>query len=202
MPLARPLFTLTAATSVLLTLALCTLWSRSYDRSDKLTWTRDDGVQTLRSAQGRVVLGLYLASRPNPNTLAAAAATARPLRYERVEAASPDVELFSILVLCSDASTRLVQWNRAGFAWNQRRSRYDLIVHAVAPFWSLALSASLPALAWTTLRLRRSHLGRSLLRDREGHPHCPTCNYDLHATPHRCPECGATPVGASPHAAL
>jgi hypothetical protein len=42
-----------------------------------------------------------------------------------------------------------------------------------------------PAIVLLFLRPRhRAEIGA------DGHPHCPACGYDLHATPDRCPECG------------
>jgi hypothetical protein len=58
-----------------------------------------------------------------------------------------------------------------------------VIVEWDAPYWFLLLLCSLPAallLIAASRRRRRSGL-------------CPTCGYDLRATPGRCPECGTTP---------
>ena len=51
------------------------------------------------------------------------------------------------------------------------------------PHWSLALLCALLPTAW----LLRAHRARS------SHHRglCPTCAYDLRATPNQCPECGA-----------
>ena len=53
----------------------------------------------------------------------------------------------------------------------------------MVPHWMLALAAAVLPAFW--LRRHRRHLGR-LTRGL-----CPACGYDLRASPERCPECGA-----------
>jgi hypothetical protein len=53
----------------------------------------------------------------------------------------------------------------------------------ILPIWSLLLPLSVPpALLLLRVRRRKIRLRRGL---------CPTCGYDLRATPDKCPECGA-----------
>ena len=56
----------------------------------------------------------------------------------------------------------------------------------VLPFWLLAAAAAVQPTIWFA-RHRRSRIAASRI-DRQL---CPTCGYDLRATPQRCPECGA-----------
>jgi hypothetical protein len=183
----RPLINLAAAAALLLTIATCILWSRSYRSSEKITWMRDRGQSSLRSAQGHVVFHLYQADRSSrPGDL-------RGLQYTRDAANPATMELLGVFFLCSDASVRLVHWDRGGFAWTRRSSSNTLIVTAVAPFWSVALAAAAPPMGWATLRLR----SRRRARIRKNCGLCPTCGYDLRATPTRCPECGTIPATAA-----
>jgi len=59
----------------------------------------------------------------------------------------------------------------------------------VIGFWTLEIPFAIPPIAWVLIRLVRWEKARS--RTRIGR--CPTCNYDLRATPDRCPECGTIP---------
>lgn len=67
-----------------------------------------------------------------------------------------------------------------GFQW---RPRWDLSQqHAggvVIPLWTAALPMAAVSAWLTTTRRRRLNRRR-----------CPVCNYDVSATPDRCPECG------------
>jgi len=74
-------------------------------------------------------------------------------------------------------------WGRLGFDAHTTRSKNVVRYFLSLPFWFLcALSFPYP-LAHYLLALRRR------LR-RERHGKCPTCGYDLRASPDTCPECG------------
>jgi len=178
----RRLFNLVTGASLLLTAAIALLWWQSYTRSDKITWSQDHSLTTLRSAQGCAVLHLY---RPERSIRSG---DIRGLHYTQDLPTSAQLEMLGVFLLCSDSSVRLVHWNRAGFAWTHRQNNSNLIVTAVAPFWSLAGATSMFPLAWTGVRVRRR------LRPRKTNGLCPACGYDLRATPDRCPECGNIPA--------
>jgi hypothetical protein len=55
--------------------------------------------------------------------------------------------------------------------------------HLIVPHWLVAAGGGLPALLRIGVRRYRKRRHHSGL--------CPSCGYDLRATPDRCPECGA-----------
>ena len=79
--------------------------------------------------------------------------------------------------------------NWAGFGWTAGKLDNGYwYVEMNGPCWCLILVGSVvPCIAgWRRLRsARRARAGQ-----------CVRCGYDLRATPGRCPECGAQPIGA------
>ena len=85
-------------------------------------------------------------------------------------------------------------WNRLGFCHYRTgtgASFYDETEEGITlPAWLAALPLLIPPVLWSNAAWRKRR------RHRAGQ--CPTCGYDLRATPERCPECGtARPARAN-----
>jgi hypothetical protein len=96
------------------------------------------------------------------------------------------------------------QWESLGFAFKPRQ-RISCGVHSIGaswtqeevgltlPYWFLALVASLvPGLWIARFGVLLAQYWRGRRRRSAGL--CPSCGYDLRATPQRCPECGRMPA--------
>ena len=84
-----------------------------------------------------------------------------------------------------------VVWSHMGFTYGRIDNAMLAARIVIIPFWFLNLLFCLLPAIWLIKRLRRKPKALNL---------CPTCGYDLRATPHRCPECGtaaALPVAAN-----
>ena len=84
-------------------------------------------------------------------------------------------------------------WVRLGFRYSHSihdsSPPFPGFTETRVPHWLVVLvTAALPA-AWCWNRARR--------RRRAVAGRCPSCGYDLRATPDRCPECGAAPAAAT-----
>lgn len=177
----RRLLNFVAALSLVLCAASVAAWVRSQRGSDRLAWGRADGLRSVESARGHLVVDWVVDPRPGRS------ADFRGLRYTRGDALSP---INYLLFLCTDGAEtrRAAAW--AGFAWYERRNAGvgAARVRAVAPLWSVGAATAAPP-AWAAMglaaRLRRRRRVRS--------GRCAGCRYDLTGNVSGvCPECGAT----------
>lgn len=163
---------------LLICAAIIVLWVRSYWWTDQVRWISAGGSRSISTAQGNLTSSFFL-SGPTPYPIE----QRHGLRYEQED---PHRPFNYLMLLGGNTGDIYTSWKHAGFAWYTTRNppRGTLHGFAVVPFWSLlALSGILPmwlVLRFTLRRIRRRH--------QEGL--CPTCGYDLRATPRQCPECG------------
>jgi hypothetical protein len=71
------------------------------------------------------------------------------------------------------------------FENSAKPARIDYSMMAMAPGWIIAI-VLLPNVLWLSRNIRS--------RRRLAAGNCPTCGYDVRATPDRCPECGTIPT--------
>ena len=172
----RKLFNLATALSLMLLIALVIAWVAYFDvvrgfiRSSSNADARTSRVDWFVIARGKLVWSM---SRWDPSTAADRTST-RYNAYYKAEPADPTPmvawDAQSLHFLGFEVSRGI------GFYANNRWQ------HVAIPCWFLsAVLLALPAVhgRLSYVRRKRQRLGR-----------CPTCGYDLRATPGRCPECG------------
>jgi hypothetical protein len=143
----------------------------------------DPGMVVLAMSRSRPVI-----APPRPmNPRVAASAATRPIAARR---------MLTITQLDRVVPLRPVSngWGRFGFVFAPANFESSPTTQStyIVPWWALWLPALVPLTVYVAFAIRRSKRHR---RRRKGL--CPTCGYDLRATPTRCPECGWTRAGAS-----
>jgi hypothetical protein len=193
----RRLFAIASALSFILFLAVCLLWIRSHAAIDIVCVGRQDagGIRIEHFDWDRYPYGsgwpppkpawarLTVLSFSGKLRVAESSQLAEPTRRARISSWSSDDNIVPSFSYWHSVSPDI----RGGGAW--------LVRHVTARHWAVAvIFAALPAVHLATLLTRRI-----LTRKRRGHDLCPSCGYDLHATPGRCPECGQLPQQNNPH---
>jgi hypothetical protein len=188
----RILFAAAAAVSLLVCVATVGLWVRGFVVSDRLffqgfedegdrSYWRQDSIASGRGGIGinRIVQSgeRYAAHGPSYRASHEARYGSQPVR----RTTKPEYPNFHVGVGDEPVWGGFKHGAFAYFEAGHARPRVDAW-QVVVPLWAVVIPAAvLPVVwGWRWRRLRR--------RRRIGL--CPTCGYDLRATPDRCPECG------------
>ena len=171
----RRLFTLASAVSLVLCAAVCVLWVRSYWREDIVVHSTPDGELTAASYRGAVYFDTG--------------------RRQKLPATPPGIILR--VIDPEDNSPAPAEWGGLHYSrWVPVRVVADHALDAVPKSWVITSHwvfvcgfSALPAACL---------LKRITARRRRYSGLCPTCGYDLRATPDRCPECGTPAPKAVP----
>jgi hypothetical protein len=179
-----------AGVSLLLFLACGACWLLSYARTDYLTFTSPfHGPFMLLQSEGSIMFGDCWGYAP-PN---------RPFAFQHVSLRDDVVNLGTILEdkVLGTFGWRDVNWSptalrQAGFEYISARGDAFLARYGrwafVWPHWfPLVLTSIFPGIWWRRRHSRSGRYARGL---------CPSCGYDVRATPDRCPECGTERGGA------
>jgi hypothetical protein len=171
------------ALSALLCVATLALWARTMHRSGEILCIlndqvfRADGDWGAMSYHGEIV---FVAEIP-PRSSSQRWRRSWLIRFEHDDpAAAFDLDLGEMMVETIHESGNCV----AGFGGGPSINGWSGFVLMV-PHWALAVLFGIVPLSWGMSRWRARRRKKTGL--------CPSCGYDLRATPGRCPECGAVP---------
>ena len=171
----RRLLNLLTALSLLLFVAVAVLWVRSYCRYDHVKYVGSKWVYGVQSDRGLLIFNRYSVwndfARPGGagsgwyiESFGGAGGAPRPIHHY-------------------NAKRYPKPWYR--FKLHPPRLESRWYRDAAIPDWvACLLAAVLPARWVLSVRSQRRRLHAGL---------CPSCAYDLRATPGRCPECGVGP---------
>jgi hypothetical protein len=186
------LFNVLAGTSLLLCIGAVALWARSFGNNEHLDcrgtghtlsfWHGNGSLAAMfandgktKSPSGELPLGWVRWSDPSRSVITFII-NGRPMFPTRSGFAAGASKTIRLTPPLPSASFR---WRFGG----------RMLLLVFLPYWLLAiLFAAAPAF-WAI------SFAKSLRRTPAGF--CPTCGYDLRATPNRCPECGMTSSGTT-----
>jgi hypothetical protein len=178
----RHLFNFLTALSLLLCVAVCVLWVRSYFITDEFVRIRQRGLDhRIESGGGRLAWMEFDWRGIDRSFL-----EAPEFGAWHYLADDPATSLSSLLL--NDPGLRARWFSVAGFAvaGGVPSDPVEPSRAVAVPHWFVALVLAFgPGLEILHRLRRRTRLGL-----------CPRCGYDMRATPDRCPECGAQPGAA------
>jgi hypothetical protein len=192
----RRLFKVLAGMSLVLCVTMAALWARSSQATDCISfgWTSHTGsarLSVVRVAWIGGQIAFFRGEYPKAFVVAFHGGPYKPqilqsgLYFNTFTASRPmdfwfayEKQKNSFLVR-ADGTASLMSAKVPG---GLEITTFDIRI----PLWlPMLLAVMLPAhRSWNVIR---SHLRR------RAHGQCPTCGYDLRATPDRCPECGTVP---------
>ena len=177
----RRLLNLATALSLLLWAVTVLFWARSYFASDEVLWVNAPAARasasqwSVRSDTGELRVeaeDLWWPSADPTDPIRSRVLAARGLSYVRAAPGRPVPERgMGSAAMFGD------RWSYSG--GNTRFVGRSFVL----PYWLALVAASVVLTPFVWLRRRR--------RSRRDAGLCPSCGYDLRATPDRCPECGA-----------
>jgi hypothetical protein len=208
----RPILTTTATLSLLLAAAIAFLWPRTHHTKDSLTYeTASGNCYDISTAPGAISFhrstNAFETSallpdelRLNPgwslraikwnSSFSAKVAPLPPISppttSQGVRTSITTYEAYEVFVIAPPAQ------GQAGFFWQNQTVRWSQPftpkpvqsrqTTLILPMWFILVLLALSPLLLLRHLYSKQKLARLGL--------CPSCGYDLRATPHRCPECG------------
>jgi|SRR5690348_3768912 len=199
------IFTFLSALSLLLCVVILALWARSYWRSDSLyrptldAFSQPDGSYIICSSRGLIILEsgrVFGKTMPGktpylggPPVQSHDRSLSWRLNTQSVVGSAPYGKLVNTRFGFGRRTSAYVQ------QVNPTTQQLGIQTTTVYPHYLAAIFAAFLPITWALNRMRR--------RSRTRTGACPTCGYDLRATPTRCPECGtliASPLNQMPPA--